>query len=343
MQANAALNLGTSLGTIAIILSPLSKKSRGDFRKDFDRSYARYYTAQPEATPEASANTKSVPSKSMTEINREQVEELWAKAKAGDGLLATLPRRWSEINKELLRYVSKPNDPEALRLMDEQDAIRVEIETLKGADRIREVVIVGGGIAGLSGAINASLDGLDTLLLEQRHPVGVQTKALSLPEQFPESRTETPARELIWRQYIQARRAGAQIRLGARVVKTDQDPETEFWTLRLSNGEKVQSVAVIGAAGAPAAREADDRGYSDSWDWTVGNDEAREFEKRRDTDDARIRYRLRQIEAGEWQWPALRQSSAEKYPTDGVFARGDDWEDDDRSLSKMASCRETGC
>jgi hypothetical protein len=53
VQANAALNLGVSLGTVAIILSPLSKKSRGDFREDFDRSYARYYTAQPEATPEA--------------------------------------------------------------------------------------------------------------------------------------------------------------------------------------------------------------------------------------------------------------------------------------------------
>ena len=53
VQANPALNLGVSLGTVAIILSPLSKKSRSDFREDFDRSYARYYTAQPEATPEA--------------------------------------------------------------------------------------------------------------------------------------------------------------------------------------------------------------------------------------------------------------------------------------------------
>jgi hypothetical protein len=36
VQANAALNLGVSLGIIAIILSPLSKKSRGDFRADFE-------------------------------------------------------------------------------------------------------------------------------------------------------------------------------------------------------------------------------------------------------------------------------------------------------------------
>ena len=53
VQANSALNLGVSLGTIAIILSPLSKKSRSDFWEDFDRSYARFYTAESHSTPEA--------------------------------------------------------------------------------------------------------------------------------------------------------------------------------------------------------------------------------------------------------------------------------------------------
>jgi len=51
-QANLALNFGVSLGTIAIILSPISKKSRSDFREDFDRSYARFYTAETDATPQ---------------------------------------------------------------------------------------------------------------------------------------------------------------------------------------------------------------------------------------------------------------------------------------------------
>jgi hypothetical protein len=41
---NAALNVGTWLGIVAILLSPLSKKSRDDFRADFDRSYGRFYT-----------------------------------------------------------------------------------------------------------------------------------------------------------------------------------------------------------------------------------------------------------------------------------------------------------
>ncbi len=41
---NAAFNLGLWLGTFAILLSPLSKKGRADFREDFDRSYGRFYT-----------------------------------------------------------------------------------------------------------------------------------------------------------------------------------------------------------------------------------------------------------------------------------------------------------
>jgi hypothetical protein len=44
LDGNAALNVGTWLGIFAILLSPLSKKSRLDFRDDFDRSYARFYT-----------------------------------------------------------------------------------------------------------------------------------------------------------------------------------------------------------------------------------------------------------------------------------------------------------
>jgi hypothetical protein len=56
LDGNAALNVGTWLGIFAIVLSPLSKKSRSDFLEDFDRSYARFYTgfgASTEPTPKA--------------------------------------------------------------------------------------------------------------------------------------------------------------------------------------------------------------------------------------------------------------------------------------------------
>jgi hypothetical protein len=53
LDGNAALNVGTWLGIFAILLSPLSKKSRSDFREDFDRSYARFYSGLPASTESA--------------------------------------------------------------------------------------------------------------------------------------------------------------------------------------------------------------------------------------------------------------------------------------------------
>lgn len=47
IEANNALNVGSWLGIIAITLSPLSRKSRSDFREDFNRSYSRFYIARP--------------------------------------------------------------------------------------------------------------------------------------------------------------------------------------------------------------------------------------------------------------------------------------------------------
>jgi hypothetical protein len=50
VAGNAALNVGTWLGIIPILLSPLSKKSRSNFREDFDRSYGQFYTGSSAAT-----------------------------------------------------------------------------------------------------------------------------------------------------------------------------------------------------------------------------------------------------------------------------------------------------
>jgi hypothetical protein len=44
VQDNLALYLGVALGTIAIVLSAFSEKSRSDFRADFDHSYRQLYT-----------------------------------------------------------------------------------------------------------------------------------------------------------------------------------------------------------------------------------------------------------------------------------------------------------
>lgn len=49
---NASLNLAMWLGTIAIILCPLSKKCRSDYRADFDKSYRKFLIESGEFRPE---------------------------------------------------------------------------------------------------------------------------------------------------------------------------------------------------------------------------------------------------------------------------------------------------
>ena len=53
LDGNAALNVGTWLGIFVILLSPLSKKSRSDFREDFDRSNAQFYSGFAASTESA--------------------------------------------------------------------------------------------------------------------------------------------------------------------------------------------------------------------------------------------------------------------------------------------------
>jgi len=42
-ETNGALSGGVWLGVVGILLSALSKKSRGDFQADFDQSYRQFY------------------------------------------------------------------------------------------------------------------------------------------------------------------------------------------------------------------------------------------------------------------------------------------------------------
>lgn len=46
ISKNETLCIGLAFGCIAILLSPISKKARSDFRIDFDKSYGRYYTGE---------------------------------------------------------------------------------------------------------------------------------------------------------------------------------------------------------------------------------------------------------------------------------------------------------
>ena len=75
LYANAALNLSLNLGTLSILLSPISRKSRADFWDDFEKRFQKYYTeAFYAASPSASAaRTESDSGHSVVDQDKEKL------------------------------------------------------------------------------------------------------------------------------------------------------------------------------------------------------------------------------------------------------------------------------
>jgi thioredoxin reductase (NADPH) len=113
--------------------------------------------------------------------------------------------------------------------------------------RIRDVVIVGAGPAGLGAAVYAASEGLDTVVIEADFPGG-QAGSSSKIENYLGFPTGVSGLELTRRGVVQAEKFGAQMMVGQRVVKfqCDQRP----YRLSLENGDILQSRSIIIATGA---------------------------------------------------------------------------------------------
>jgi thioredoxin reductase (NADPH) len=113
--------------------------------------------------------------------------------------------------------------------------------------RVRDVVIVGAGPAGLAAAVYAASEGLDAVVIEAEFPGG-QAGASSKIENYLGFPTGISGLELTGRAVVQAEKFGAQMLVGQRVVKIhcDQRP----YQLALENGSTLQARSIVIAAGA---------------------------------------------------------------------------------------------
>jgi thioredoxin reductase (NADPH) len=117
--------------------------------------------------------------------------------------------------------------------------------------RVRDLVIVGAGPAGLTAAVYGASEGLDVLVVESIAPGG-QAGASSRIENYPGFPTGIVGMDLAARATNQAQKFGAQMMVGsdAQRLACDRRP----YTLEIGNGQRLPARAVIIATGAEYRR-----------------------------------------------------------------------------------------
>ncbi len=113
--------------------------------------------------------------------------------------------------------------------------------------RVRDLVIVGGGPAGLAAAVYGASEGLDVLVLEANMPGG-QAGSSSRIENYLGFPTGISGLELTGRAYTQAQKFGAHIMIAKRAVRLGL--EGQIYKIHMDDGTCVRARAVLVASGA---------------------------------------------------------------------------------------------
>ncbi len=114
-------------------------------------------------------------------------------------------------------------------------------------DRIRDVVVVGAGPAGLAAAVYAASEGLDVLVLETGTPGG-QAGSSSKIENYLGFPTGISGLALAGRARVQAQKFGAEIRTAYSALKLDCNQRP--YAVELGSGAAVRARSIVIATGA---------------------------------------------------------------------------------------------
>lgn len=135
--------------------------------------------------------------------------------------------------------------PALLHPTPTQIADRVGLKT-QATSEVYDVVIIGGGPAGLAAAVYGASEGLSTLLIEEEAPGG-QAGQSSLIENYLGFPKGLSGSDLARRAAAQAQRLGAEILVPGTVTHlTRNDP---FFTVHLADGKSLTCKAMVIASG----------------------------------------------------------------------------------------------
>jgi thioredoxin reductase len=209
-----------------------------------------------EARPltQAERAERSIAGKASAAKRRARAQQ---KPMANPGVMSRLRREWGKLDFDLLPFVGDEEHPEARKIEDRQVEIARQMSAARNGmaspgSGVRDLVVVGGGPAGLNAAINGGAEGLDTLMIE-KHPepeAGGQARLSSRIENYGGFVAGTTGRQLVRKLVRQAKRQRANMRFGTTVEKMEYDPDSQIKTLYLSDGSKVKARSVIIAGGA---------------------------------------------------------------------------------------------
>ncbi len=117
--------------------------------------------------------------------------------------------------------------------------------------KLRDLVVVGAGPAGLAAAVYAASEGLDVLVIESMAPGG-QAGSSSRIENYLGFPSGISGEELAARAHTQAQKFGAEVLIARRAVRLDC--ERTPYRVEIDDGQRVEAHALIIASGAEYRR-----------------------------------------------------------------------------------------
>ena len=175
------------------------------------------------------------------------------------------PYQWVDLEKDAaMRQLAMVHSPELARLPvvflpDGSALVQLDVRTL--AERIGmqlkprmpfyDLVVVGGGPAGLAGAVYGASEGLRTILVESHAPGG-QAGTSSQIENYLGFPSGVSGSELARRAVTQAKRFGAEIVTPQEVVEIRRDDP--YRVVKLADGSELSAYAVLLSPGMEVRR-----------------------------------------------------------------------------------------